>query len=169
MSGMYSRGSRRGLGIQKNPTSHSRSNIPDMREKKRGTRTRKGDATEGDFEKMFGKDIDQFLEESEWDIDSYEKMSQFSKASGRNSQNDMKLKAMEKVYLQRIEASAADKKSAYHKTVASGTTQEQSAGRSKKAKQPPKFREFQDRFVDDPDFVHKGQILEFETSGKNSS
>ena len=84
MSGMYSRGSRRGLGIQKNPTSHSRSNIPDMREKKRGTRTRKGDATEGDFEKMFGKDIDQFLEESEWDIDSYEKMSQFSKDSGRN-------------------------------------------------------------------------------------
>ena len=57
MSGMYSRGSRRGLGIAKNQ-SHSRSNIPDMREKKRGTRTRKGDATEGDFEKMFGKDID---------------------------------------------------------------------------------------------------------------
>jgi len=86
MSGMYSRGSRRGLGIQKNPTSHSRSNIPDMREKKRGTRTRKGDATDGDFEKMFGKDIDQFLEESEWDIDSYEKMSQFSRGTGRNSQ-----------------------------------------------------------------------------------
>ena len=82
----------------------------------------------------------------------------------------MKLKAMEKVYLQRIEASAVDKKSAYHKTVASGTTQEQSVERRKvKSKPAPKFREFQDRFVDDPDFVHKGQILEFETSGKNSS
>merc|ERR1712187_1054599 len=101
---MYSRGSRQHLAIQKNPTSHSRQNIDDMRQKRKGTRTRKGDATDGDFEKMFGKDIDQFLEESEWDIDSYKKM-----------------RAMEKVYLQRIEASA-EKKSAYHKTVASGTT-----------------------------------------------
>lgn len=140
---MYSRGSRQHLAIQKNPTSHSRQNIDDMRQKRKGTRTRKGDATDGDFEKMFGKDIDQFLEESEWDIDSYEKMSNFSKGSRRD---DKKLKAMEKVYLQRIEASA-EKKSAYHKTVASGTTQEQSIGRKTgKSKKPPHFREFQDRF-----------------------
>ena len=99
MSGMYSRGSRQGLGIAKNPTSHSRQNMNDMRDRKRQARTRKGDATDGDFEKMFGKDIDQFLEESDWDIDSYEKMSQYSRASGRNSQNEQKLKAMEKVYL----------------------------------------------------------------------
>jgi hypothetical protein len=168
MSGMYSRGSRRNLGLQKHPTGHSRSNIPDMREKRRGASTRKG--TDGDFEKMFGKDIDKFLEESDWDIDSYEKMSQFSRGSARNSQQDQKLKAMEKVYLQRIEASAAEKKSAYHKTVASGTTQEQSVGRKTgKSKQPPNFREYQDRFVDDPEFVHKGQVLEFEGSGQNSS
>lgn len=57
-----------------------------MREKRRGASTRKG--TDGDFEKMFGKDIDKFLEESDWDIDSYEKMSQFSRGSARNSQND---------------------------------------------------------------------------------
>ena len=25
---------------------------------------------DGDFEQMFGKDIDQFLEDSEWDIES---------------------------------------------------------------------------------------------------
>jgi len=56
-----------------------------MRDRKRGARPRKGDGTDGDFEKMFGKDIDQFLEESDWDIDSYEKMSQYSRASGRNS------------------------------------------------------------------------------------
>ena len=87
MSGMYSQaqGSRRGLAIQKNARSASRGNVQDMREKQRG-RQRKGDATDGDFEKMFGKDIDQFLEESEWDIDSYEKMSQFSRGTGRNSQ-----------------------------------------------------------------------------------
>ena len=28
-----------------------------------------------DFEKMFGKDIDEFLEDSEWDIESIDKMS----------------------------------------------------------------------------------------------
>jgi len=32
---------------------------------------------------MFGKDIDKYLEESEWDIESYEKMSQFSRGTGR--------------------------------------------------------------------------------------
>lgn len=36
---------------------------------------------DADFEKMFGKDIDEFLEDSEWDIDSIDKMSQFSKGS----------------------------------------------------------------------------------------
>jgi hypothetical protein len=30
---------------------------------------------------MFGKDIDEFLEDSEWDIESIDKMSQFSKNS----------------------------------------------------------------------------------------
>lgn len=36
---------------------------------------------DADFEKMFGKDIDEFLEDSEFDIDSIDKMSQFSKRS----------------------------------------------------------------------------------------
>lgn len=27
---------------------------------------------DADFEKMFGKDIDQFLEDSEWDIESFD-------------------------------------------------------------------------------------------------
>jgi hypothetical protein len=36
---------------------------------------------DADFEKMFGKDIDEFLEDSEWDIESMDKMSQFSKGS----------------------------------------------------------------------------------------
>lgn len=30
---------------------------------------------DADFEKMFGKDIDEFLEDSEWDIESVDKMS----------------------------------------------------------------------------------------------
>ena len=36
---------------------------------------------DADFEKMFGKDIDEFLEDSEFDIESIDKMSQFSKGS----------------------------------------------------------------------------------------
>ena len=54
---------------------------------------------------MFGKDIDQYLEGSDFDLDEYDKLSQMSKGSGRNSQSNVKLKAMEQVYLQRIESS----------------------------------------------------------------
>ncbi len=39
---------------------------------------------DADFEQMFGKDIDQFLEDSEWDIESQDKVSQGSRGS-RNS------------------------------------------------------------------------------------
>ena len=63
---------------------------------------------DGDFEQMFGKDIDKYLEESEWDIESYEKMSHFSRGSGRNSARGAKLKVMEKAYLQRIETSTQE-------------------------------------------------------------
>jgi hypothetical protein len=55
---------------------------------------------------MFGKDIDEFLEDSEWDIESIDKMSQFSKGSKvsiRSASQTNKLKGLEKVYLQRIE------------------------------------------------------------------
>jgi len=41
---------------------------------------------DADFEKMLGKDIDEFLEDSEWDIESIDKMSQFSKGS-KNSRH----------------------------------------------------------------------------------
>jgi hypothetical protein len=34
-----------------------------------------GGKKDADFEKMFGKDIDEFLEDSEWDIESMDKMS----------------------------------------------------------------------------------------------
>ena len=63
---------------------------------------------DADFEKMFGKDIDEFLEDSEWDIDSIDKMSQFSKGSKntiRSAAQAGKLRGLEKLYLQRIETS----------------------------------------------------------------
>ena len=37
-----------------------------------------GGGLDADFEKMFGKDIDEFLEDSDWDIESFGKMSNFS-------------------------------------------------------------------------------------------
>jgi len=55
---------------------------------------------------MFGKDIDEFLEDSEWDIESIDKMSQFSKGSKgtiRSAAQAGKLRGLEKLYLQRIE------------------------------------------------------------------
>ena len=63
---------------------------------------------DADFEKMFGKDIDEFLEDSEWDIESIDKMSQFSKGSKNTFRSSQagKLKGLEKVYLQRIEGEA---------------------------------------------------------------
>ena len=55
---------------------------------------------------MFGKDIDEFLEDSEWDIESIDKMSQFSRGSKntiRSASNAGKLKGLEKLYLQRVD------------------------------------------------------------------
>lgn len=59
---------------------------------------------------MFGKDIDEFLEDSEWDIESMDKMSQFSKGSKgtiRSAAQAGKLRNLEKLYLQRIETQGA--------------------------------------------------------------
>lgn len=60
-------------------------------------------ANDVDFEKMFGKDIDEFLEDSEWDIESIDKMSHFSKGSKATIRSSAavssRLKGMEKVYL----------------------------------------------------------------------
>jgi len=38
--------------------------------------------------------------------------------------------------------------------------------KSQASKKPPAFREFQDRFVDNPDFIHRGEVLEFNTHVK---
>ena len=93
-------GSRRGLN-----TKNENRAVNDLRKKRTTANKKKND---GDFEQMFGKDIDKYLEESEWDIESYEKMSHFSRGSGRNSARGAKLKVMEKAYLQRIETSTQE-------------------------------------------------------------
>jgi hypothetical protein len=56
-----------------------------MNELKNKGKKFKGGAGDPDFEKMFGKDIDEFLEDSEWDIESFENMSHLSKGTSRSA------------------------------------------------------------------------------------
>lgn len=87
-------------------TNQSRADSIPKQERKRGpgSKERKTGMKDGDFEQMFGKDIDQFLEDSEWDIESMDKVSHYSRGSNASRQNEHKLKQMEKLYLKRLEA-----------------------------------------------------------------
>ncbi len=67
---------------------------------------RQGGGGDPDFEKMFGKDIDEFLEDSDWDIESFDNMSQYSKGTSRSLYHqDGRIRGLESIYLQRIETS----------------------------------------------------------------
>lgn len=71
------------------------------------------------------------------------------------------------MYLNRVESSQG-----YAKTTLKSNTNATSSVQVKKQrsqKKPPAFREFQDRFVDQPDFIHRGEILEFETMKQSHS
>lgn len=61
---------------------------------------------DADFAKLFGQDIDQFLENSDWDIDSDHMSigSRGSKATIQSMAQSNKLKGMERAYLARLEA-----------------------------------------------------------------
>lgn len=63
--------------------------------KKKGKKGGQGGLTDGDFDKILGRDIDEFLEDSEWDIESFEQMSHMSKGSTKSAYNEKRLKAME--------------------------------------------------------------------------
>lgn len=91
-----------------------------------------------DFEKMFGKDIDEFLEDSDWDIESFGKMSNFSKGTSRSAFGDGRIRGLESIYLQRIETSM--KKGGLK-------------GVGKQQQSKAKFRVMQDRFMDDLDQI----------------
>jgi hypothetical protein len=55
----------------------------ELKNRNKGKR-RQGGGGDPDFEKMFGKDIDEFLEDSDWDIESFDNMSQYSKGTSRS-------------------------------------------------------------------------------------
>lgn len=104
-----------------------------------------------DFEKMFGKDIDEFLEDSDWDIESFDRMSQYSKGTARSVRDGTRLRGLESIYLQRLETSM---KKGHQKTA---------------KKKVPKFRVLQDRFIDDPEYIHQGEAPEEAIGDSHSS
>jgi len=112
--------------------------------RKRNQKKRPKMDKDADFEKMFGKDIDEFLEDSDWDIESFERMSQFSRGTARSLRDGSRLRGLESIYLQRLE-----------------TSMKKGHGRpTKKGGKQPRFRVLQDRFVDDPEYIHHGEANE---------
>jgi len=121
---------------------------------------------DGDFEQMFGKDIDQFLEDSEWDIESMDKVSHYSKGSGTSQQNEKKLKQMEKLYLKRLEAQGASP----NRGVKPGSSMQMqgSPGQATRGKSKAgPDRETMINFSDDPGVIHRGEVLPFHTKKLN--
>jgi hypothetical protein len=88
-----------------------------------------------DLEKLYTRDIDDFLNDSDWDVESIAP-SNVSYQSTR-SQFDGKLRGLESIYLQRLESTLGKR---------------QAALKARKPKKP-KFRNLQDRFVNDPELM----------------
>jgi hypothetical protein len=65
----------------------------------KGKLKKKRAAGDPDFEKMFGKDIDEFLEDSDWDIESFDNMSQYSRGTAKSAFLDGRIRGLESIYL----------------------------------------------------------------------
>jgi len=102
-------------------------------------------AFEEEFEKVYKKDIDKFIDGSDFEVESLTGFSEISKGTFKSTvQNNPRMKGLEKVYLQRLEF--------------------QQLGQKKKKYRGPKpyvKREFLDRFCDDPSYIAKGENLKF--------
>ena len=108
-----------------------------QRDNKKRTKTRKrtrkvknrnmASVAPSDLDKLYGKEVDEFLNESDWDIDSANNKSQVSYKSTR-SNVDKRIRGLESIYLQRLEA-----------------------GTRKKVRKKPRFRALQDRYMCDED------------------
>lgn len=125
------------------------------KDRKIATVSKKRGINDADFEQMFGKDIDQFLEDSEWDIESQDKASQGSK----NSQlvNAKKLKKMEKVYLKRIEGNGSN----LNLRAPSGLDVQKKRQKREAVMGPD--RETIMNVTDNPQVIHRGNLLPFNT------
>jgi hypothetical protein len=79
--------------------------MQELKKKNKVSKKTKGGGMDADFEKMFGKDIDEFLEDSDWDIESFGKMSNFSKGTARSALADGRIRGLDSIYLQRKQTS----------------------------------------------------------------
>ena len=121
------RSASKGRGISKYPK--------DFKKKRNKTRKRArkiknknlASVAPSDLDKLYGKEVDDFLNESDWDIDSVNNRSQVSYKSTR-SNVDRRIRGLESIYLQRLEA-----------------------GTRKKVRKKPRFRALQDRYMWDED------------------
>jgi hypothetical protein len=73
--------------------------MKELRLKGKLKKKRGGNPGDPDFEKMFGKDIDEFLEDSDWDIASFENMSQYSRGTAKSAFMDGRIRGLESIYL----------------------------------------------------------------------
>jgi len=148
-------------------TNQSRAeSIPKERKRGPGSKERKTGMKDGDFEQMFGKDIDQFLEDSEWDIESMDKVSHYSKGSNASRQNEHKLKQMEKLYLKRLEAQGGSPMRGA-KQGSQLSVPGASPPRQKQASKAGPDRETMINFSDDPGVIHRGEVLPFHIKKAN--
>ena len=99
-------------------------------------------AFEEEFEKVYKKDIDKFIDGSDFEVESHAGFSEISKGTFKSAvQNNPRMKGLEKVYLQRLEF-------------------QQLGQKTKKYRPKPQVkREFLDRFCDDPKYIAKGERL----------
>jgi hypothetical protein len=109
--------------------------LPKKKKAKKSKRT-----FEEEFEKLYKKDIDKFIDGSDFEVESLAGFSEISKGTFKTV-NHPKLKDLEKVYLQRIEF--------------------QNMQPEAKKKMP--VRPMMDRFIDDPRELHKGEVTRFQT------
>lgn len=60
-------------------------------------------AFEEEFEKVYKKDIDKFIEGSDFEVESLAGFSEISKGTFKSVMQNPRMKGLEKVYLQRLE------------------------------------------------------------------
>ncbi len=70
-----------------------------LKELRMRTKYKKKGPNDPDFEKMFGRDIDEFLEDSDWDVESFDNMSQYSRGTAKSAFLDGRIRGLESIYL----------------------------------------------------------------------
>lgn len=110
------------------PTRHQKRDFTRRRGKK-GKNKDMVSVAPSDLDKLYGKDVDDFLNESDWDINSDNNKSQMSYKSAR-SYGDKRIRGLESIYLQRLEAGVKKRK-------------------AKNNKKKPRFRALQDRYLNE--------------------